>query len=419
MRLLPPLFFPLDEELALGPTRYSPLVHEAIVRLGTWLPFEQVPAGLAHFTGVATSRETARRLTEAAGAALVAAETAAVEQLERTSPPPPVVPPTLHQVSVDGVMVPLVHKGWAEAKMLAIGRVVDRVKPDGTRERHATELSYFGRLTDADTFRRLAWVETHRRGITLAPHTCGVGDGAAWCQGFYDWHCPDAVRILDWGHAAEYVSAAGRSVWGRGSAALTGWLDQQLQELKTGDPDAVLAALRALPPILVPTATGYECPRDEAVQYLEARRAQIAYAAFTAAGYPIGSGTVESANKLVVGARLDGTGMHWARANVNPMLALRGATCSDQWAAAWAALRAEQHRQRATRRTQRVLAQAAPASAPTPAPSATVPPPTAHARRTVARLPLGRMKDGRPTASHPWRKPFFRPRTPDTAAAKS
>jgi hypothetical protein len=271
------------------------------VRLGTWLPFEQVPAGLAHFTGVATSRETARRLTEAVGAALVAAETAAVEALERSGLPPPVVPTTVHQVSVDGVMVPLVHKEWTAAKTLAIGRVVETVTPDGTRERHATELSYFCRLTDADTFRRLAWVETHRRGITLAPHTCGVGDGGPWCQRFYDWHCPDAVRILDWGHAAEYVSAAGRSVWGRGTAPLTAWLDQQLQALKTGAPDRVLAALRALPPILIPTADGYSCPRDEAVQYLEPRRAPIQYAVFTAAGYPIGSGTVESANKLVVG----------------------------------------------------------------------------------------------------------------------
>jgi hypothetical protein len=99
------------------------------VRLGTWLPFEQVPAGLAHFTGVATSRETARRLTEAVGAALVAAETAAVEALEWSGLPPPMVPTILHQGSVDGVMVPLVHKEWTEAKTLAIGRVVETVTP--------------------------------------------------------------------------------------------------------------------------------------------------------------------------------------------------------------------------------------------------------------------------------------------------
>ena len=52
-------------------------------------------------------------------------------------------------------------------------------------------------------------------------------------------------------------------------------------------------------------------------------------------GYPIGSGAVESANKLVVEARLKGSGMHWARDHVNLMVALRTIVCSDRWEEAW------------------------------------------------------------------------------------
>ena len=69
--------------------------------------------------------------------------------------------------------------------------------------------------------------------------------------------------------------------------------------------------------------------------YLEKRREQLRYAEFIRAGYPIGSGVVESANKLVVEARLKGSGMHWADAQVNPMLALRNVVCSDRWDEAW------------------------------------------------------------------------------------
>ena len=58
------------------------------------------------------------------------------------------------------------------------------------------------------------------------------------------------------------------------------------------------------------------------MQYLEARRAQLAYAAFRAAGYPSGSGSVESAHAAVVEARLKGAGMHWAPAHVDPVLVL-------------------------------------------------------------------------------------------------
>ena len=71
------------------------------------------------------------------------------------------------------------------------------------------------------------------------------------------------------------------------------------------------------------------------LEYLEKRRGQIRYAEFHAEGYPIGSGAVESANKLVVEARLKGSGMHWARKNVDPMLALRTVVCSERWGEVW------------------------------------------------------------------------------------
>ena len=59
------------------------------------------------------------------------------------------------------------------------------------------------------------------------------------------------------------------------------------------------------------------------------------YPEFRRNGWPIGSGMVESANKNVVEARLKGTGMHWERSNVNPMLALRTAICNDRWQEMW------------------------------------------------------------------------------------
>lgn len=384
-------------------------MHQSIVRLGTWLPFERVPAVLGHFTRVPLSAETARRLTEQAGAALEAAETAAVGTLERAGQLPP-APRERLQVSVDGAMVPLVHKAWAEVKTLAIGVVEPAAGREGLP--HTQALSYFSRLADADTFRRLAWVETQRRGVPAAGDVCGVVDGADWCQHFLDWHCPDAVRILDWAHAAEYVSAAGRSVFGAETEALTAWLDQQLTELKHGDPAVVLAALEALDAVSVPGPDGPHCPRDTALGYLTKRQAQLRYAEFTAAGYPIGSGAVESANKLTVEARLKGSGMHWARANVNPLLALRGAACSDRWAAAWATLTRQQGQQRATARRCR-------AAVRHPVPPRPPAAPRRRPDRLPTRSPRGTMCAGRPTAGHPWRRAGLRPGAPVVPTAKS
>jgi hypothetical protein len=390
-------------------------VEQAVIRLGTWLPFERVPRELAALLGVTVSRETVRRRTEAAGAALVAAETAWAEQWTCTCPWPTTVEAGWYQVSVDGAMVPLIHNEWAEVKTLAIGVLRQERQADGTWDVRATALSYFSRLADADTFRQLAWVESYRRGRPGATRSCAGVDGALWCQRFLDHHAPGAVRILDFAHALEYVAAAGRSVFGADSAPLVAWLDPLRHELRWGTPDRVLAALHALPAVAVPGPDGPHCPRDDALRYLTPRRAQLAYAAFEAAGLPIGSGIGESANKLVVEARLKGSGMHWARANVNPMLALRNAVCSDRWPAAWADLCAEQQRQTHARRAQRCVAKRPPAPEGPVAAAST----QAAQRRQVARLPLGRQRERRPAPDHPWRQPFFRRRSQDPTLARS
>ena len=324
------------------------------MRLGAWVPFPRATPLLAHFTHTAVSEPTLRRQTEQAGAAYVAVQTAVVEALERDAPEPP-PGPARQQVSVDGAMVPLVGKGvWAEVKTLALGTVQPPVLEDGQPVVHTTDLSYFSRLVDHQTFARLALVETHRRGVTTAQQVVAVNDGALWAQEFVDYHRPDAVRILDWGHAAEYLGAVARACFGADTALAEQWLAVQLRELLEGEPDTVLGKLRGLRDDLTPQAGD---PATQAtlatvttsLHYLEARREQIAYAAFRAAGYPIGSGSVESAHTVVVAARLKEAGMHRAPAHVDPMLALRNALCNDRWAEAWARIAAELRRQQRVR----------------------------------------------------------------------
>jgi len=90
------------------PGQFAPRVVEGIVRLGVWMPFERVPDVLAFFTGVTVSALTVRRLTEQAGAAQVAVETARVESLEATLPVA-VIGPAIQQLRVDGAILPRGH----------------------------------------------------------------------------------------------------------------------------------------------------------------------------------------------------------------------------------------------------------------------------------------------------------------------
>jgi hypothetical protein len=407
-----PSFSPLDEELGLLPGQLTPTLHADLVRLGTWLPFQRAAQELAHFTKVVVSETTATRLTEAAGAAYVAVQAVELARIEREHPASP-VGPAVQQMSADGAFVPLVGGIWAEVKTLVLGTVREHAAPGAGAPRpapQATHLTYFSRLAEAEAFGQQATVETFTRGTATAGTVPAVMDGAEWLQGFIDLQRPDAVRILDFPHALAYLAAAAQEAFGAGTAATSEWLAQQAHRLarETDGVEQVLDALRTLPTAIGADPAQAQQAQATALGYLGKRIEQMRYATFQAQGYPIGSGAVESANKLVVEARLKGSGMHWARAHVNPLLALRTIVCSDRWATAWPQIAAELHAQATRRQRQRRADRASRAiqAPPIQTPVAVLTTPAAPSGTPGAPMPpRGRtIVNGRPTAWHPWKR---------------
>jgi hypothetical protein len=139
----------------------------------------------------------------------------------------------------------------------------------------------------AQEFQRLALVEIQRRGIENARSVAAVMDGADWEQNFIDFHCPQAVRILDFAHAAQHISSIGEHPHGEHTPQSQAWLKERLHLLKHEGPDALLkefeALQRKLPDIQVISSN---------LAYLKKRKAQLQYPLFQAQGWPIGSGIV-------------------------------------------------------------------------------------------------------------------------------
>jgi hypothetical protein len=322
-------FFPLDEELRLLSGRLTPSGQEHLIRLSSWMPFEQAAELMEDMQGIRISPATSRRKSEAAGAAYVEMQTEEVEQLEKAMPEAPKGAEKM-QMSADGAMVPLLHGQWAEVRTLVIGEVQPAVQEKEEWMVHTRNLSYFSRKTSLEEFERLALVEIQRRGVENAREVAAIMDGSDWLQGFTDHHRSDAVRILDFPHAGEHIGQIGEFLHGEGTPQAQEWLKGQLHRLKHEGPEDLFTELQQLQT---------QHPDAPAVSgnlaYLKKRELQIQYPRFQANGWPIGSGIVESGNKLVVEVRLKGSGMHWAEQHVNPMLALRNIECSGRWKEDW------------------------------------------------------------------------------------
>jgi len=337
-------FFPLDEELAILPGKLTPREHECLVRLAGWMPFGRAVEVLGDFLGIQVSQIVAQNYTETAGAMYVQMQEEEVAQLEGEMPEAPRGADKI-QISADGAMVPLLHGVWAEVRTLVVGEVQPAVEEKGEQVVHTQNLSYFSRKVTAQEFGRLALGEMHRRGVERAKQVAAVMDGADWEQSFVDFHCPGATRILDFAHAAEHLNQIGEYVHGEHTPESQAWLKERLHRLKHEGPDQLLIQFEKLQ---------RKHPTAEAISsnlaYLKKRKAQMQYPLFQAQGWPIGSGMVESGNKLVVQVRLKGAGMHWAEEHVNPMLALRNILCSGRWREDWpkieARLRQQTHQRR-------------------------------------------------------------------------
>lgn len=385
-----PAFSPLDDALGLSGSRYSAQILGWLARLGAEVPFARAAFWLEELTGVVVSAATVRRQSEALGATAVAQTEAEVMRLARQASEPLAHPERL-VLGADGAMVPLVGGEWAEVKLLSVG-----VPERRGQQVRSTALSYFARLADAETFGTQALGELHRVGLDGARAVAAVQDGAPWLQGFVDYHRPDALRILDWPHAAEHLTHVAEAVLGAGTprakraaSRLRAWLWQE-------GPDRLLAVLN-----------GWLCAcpdRPElasAVSYFRERRAQLAYPAFRAAGWPVGSGATESGHKQVMQARMKRAGMRWARPHVNPLLALALLEHNHRWASDGPLLLAQhrcsclaQRRSRHQARRRDRLAHRRPATCPAVHPATPVAP---QPPVPAPRLPPA-------PHEHPWRR---------------
>jgi DNA repair exonuclease SbcCD nuclease subunit len=330
------------------------------------------------------------------GEAIVKAETRQIEKGEIPSESQP----SKVLISADGAYIALTGGEWREVKTVSIGEFETVVEADGTEKVETGSLSYFSRSYRAREFEYYALPEVHRRGVVNAPLVVTVNDGAEWIQNFADYHCEDAVRVLDFSHAQNYLADAGKVVYGEETDCFQSWFRTNSHLLKHEGPQPVLTTLTQL-------SRQVNQPQDRQIidgslTYLGKRGAMLNYPHFQQQGYPIGSGCVESAHKVVVQSRMKQAGMRWAEANVDPMLALRNLICNDRWSQGWQQIvtyRRQQQLEKQRRKCRLALQPSVPNEPDKPIKSIS----TTSIPTKTKPDPTRPKQPRRPAADHPWR----------------
>jgi hypothetical protein len=331
------VFFPLDERLGLGEQSWSPATVSQILRVGVEVAsYERAAALFRDFTHLPLSKSSMHRLVNHYGQVVgqtleeEAMATVQVPSQEesvtwRTMPEPD---SPMMNVSSDGVLIHIIDEGWKEVKIAAISAVTATVDAEtGEMTVGLTQHSYRAGLWEASKFAPHLWAESCRRGLEKAKHVVSVNDGAPWIWAIVFMCFARCIQILDWWHAVERLWTIAGLAFGTDRMAATAWVKTQKELLAQSNLRQVLRNIRTLFPRKQPVPQAVV----QAAVYFLHNRQRMFYQEFRQAGCPIGSGTVESACKLVVQQRMKQSGMRWSRSGAQAMLALRSVLLSQRW----------------------------------------------------------------------------------------
>jgi hypothetical protein len=244
-------------------------------------------------------------------------------------------------IQADGSMVPISKAEKIEYKENKLGVVFtnkDITEKKGKNGETRVEIkdkrfvSSLGK--GVDEFKDMLSKTAIEKGSDHSNNVVFLCDGAVWLNNFKNDYYPEAIRILDWYHAVDHLWGTAHKIYGQDSVKCEEWIKPLKDKLWEGKVEDVIKYLTKLA-----MESKTQTPIWELRNYYENNKDAMMYNEYRDAGYYIGSGTIESANKYLVANRLKQAGMRWSIDGANSMIWLRSKYFEDQWDDFWEQMR--------------------------------------------------------------------------------
>jgi hypothetical protein len=256
---------------------------------------------------------------------------------------------TCAYVSIDatGVRQQASGGGSAEGRMPYVAMVFNPV-PDLPREhphrppaKASLQARYLAGLYTLEELGVLLRRQAGQVGMNAAERWIGLTDGGNGLEDFVRHNFPgpkggELIVILDFWHAADYLRELAKALHPGDEETRQALLARWCHIMKHEGGHRIVAELEklSLPSRRPAVREQYETT----LSYLRSNVHRMDYPRYKANGWSIGSGSVESACKTVVGQRLKLAGMRWGEQGTDEMCHLRAMFRSEptQWEAFWA-----------------------------------------------------------------------------------
>jgi hypothetical protein len=216
---------------------------------------------------------------------------------------------------------------WRDAKVGAVSSIGWDEK---RQEAFCTASSYVSGIEHADLFFKRLTVEMNRRAADLKKlRVVCLADGANWIWERFAEMAPEgSIFILDFYHACEHLSDVCKHLYGEQTPGYWSHFKRWKTALWEGKVSRFLRELHQIRDRFELGAL-WDFIENE-IKYFTENEARMKYDVYRAAKLPIGSGTIESACKNVIGGRMKQGGMTWSEAGANGMLQIRSSIASGR-----------------------------------------------------------------------------------------
>ena len=192
-----------------------------------------------------------------------------------------------------------------------------------------TERGYVMTRGGLQELEKQLWAEALRRGLLQAELVLVVADGAAWIWSLVAERFKGAREVLDFYHAAQHLWTVANTVFGAGTAQAKQWVQPLLTQLKEGKGTEVIETLEDVLQKVAGRAEDHKTVEVERNYFLTHQK-RLDYQALSEAGYPIGSGAMESTCRQYQ-CRLKRTGQFWSTAGDEALIALETLWRNQRW----------------------------------------------------------------------------------------
>jgi hypothetical protein len=193
----------------------------------------------------------------------------------------------------------------------------------GNRQHRILKKEYISCIGSSVEFRKHLLAVALRNGYGQYKETVIISDGATWIRHMAEEFFPNAQQILDFYHLCENVNTFAKYLFKMDESKYKPWVLDICTKLKKGGFRQVLNELSAIPPLS-------NCPVNLFV-YITNNTNNINYPEYEKKGYFIGSGAIESGNKIILQDRLKRAGMRWNVDTAQALLTLKSKVESNLW----------------------------------------------------------------------------------------